>query len=270
MSKVEFSMDPGQTGIVNGYISGIATSVSTRQYADSAVQYAADTLSFLFEQDMDNAAQAAPNLFYHVYNWGDSYNDRSKVGLPAFRLWKLITTGSGRNRQVGFTFLPETVPSPIEPELIEVGVKEDIHIFTWKAPVMEYGLPVTIAPKLSKILVFFQDGDIRVSKKPITTVPGYRTTTHMFTGFFLSWWQSVAPSTFDNLVRPELERDVITNKDLKKIAQKATRRRRKDIGIDVIDFRTGEALAKRHMEKNRIDYLRRARRRKAERYDYDD
>jgi hypothetical protein len=268
--KTQFTMDQSAAGIVNGYMSGIAEKVSTRQYIDGAVTFASEQLSKMFEQEMDTAARAAPEKFYHVYNWGNSYGDNSKVGLPQFRLWKLVSMGQGATRQLGFTFLPEHVPTPIEPELIALGVKEGVHIFTWKAPVMEYGMNVTIRPKLPGVtgMSFVKNGQVYFRTGEVNTVPGYKTTTGMFSGFFIAWWTQAAPQTFNNLIRPELEKDLITNKDLAAVARKATRRRRKEMSIDITDYRTGEALAIKHMENNRIDYVRRARRRRMDLYGY--
>lgn len=275
-SSVDFSMDPGQTGIVNGYISGVAKNISTRHYIDGAVTFASETLSAAFEEALDLAARAMPERFYHVYNWGEDYGDRSTVGLPQFRLWKLVTTGKGQNRAVGFTFLPETRPSPIEPELLEPGenersVNSDVHIFMWKAPVMEYGIEVVIRPKLPgvKAMAFVDDdGEIIFRKGEVRTIPGYRTTTGVFTSTFIAWWSQAAHQVFDTQVKPELERDVITNAELARVAKRATRRRRKDMGISAIDFRTGEQLALKHMKNNEIDYVRRARRRRMSLYGY--
>lgn len=271
--KMDFSMDEGESGIIAGYISGIAKNVSTRRYIDGAVEFTTQELSRAFEQDVDTAARAASDTFYHVYNWGDSYGDRSTVGVPAFRLWKLVNMGSGKNRGLGFTFLPETRPTPIEPELLALKkpVNEGVHIFTWKAVVMEYGIEVEIRPKLPdvKVMAFVgDDGEPVFREGPIRTVPGYRTTTGVFSSFFLSWWTGVAPQLFEQKIRPQLEADVITNKDLAKVARQATRRRRKNVGVNVIDFRTGEAMAKKHMENNRIDYVRRAARRRMKLYGY--
>lgn len=268
--KAEFSMDAATTGIVNGYIEGIADNISTKQYVDSAVQYASESLTGLFEMAVDAEALKHKPNWYHVYNWGKSYKDYSTVGVPTNRLWKMVVTGSGRNRSVGFTFLPETVPSPLEPELIALGVKEGVHIFTWKATVMEYGIPVTIKPLGNNQLIYVQNGKVYRRKDAVTTVPGYRTTTGVFSAFYVAWWGGVAPSLYATLIKPQLETDVITNNSFAKVIKQATRRRRKDIGISAIDEETGRALAIRHMEKNKIDYRRRARRRRLERYGNDD
>jgi len=271
---VDFTMDGSAAGMVNGYISGIADNISTKQYIESAVSFTTSTLSALFEAEMDAVAKAQPERYYHVYNWGKTYNDRSPVGDPENRLWKLVSTGSGKGRQIGFTFLPEHVPTPIEPELLKGKrkVNTGVHIFTWKAVVMEYGIEVEIRPKLPgvKTLAFVDDttGKVIFRKGPIHTIPGYRTTTGMFSSFFISWWTQAAPGMYEKFVKPELERDVVSNADLAKISRQATRRRRKDLGISIIDFRTGEALAKAHMDRNRIDYARRARRRRLNLYGY--
>jgi len=269
---VDFSMDEGETGIVNGYIKGIADNISTRRYVDGAVEFATQQLSRKFEEEADIAAASNEGRehFYHVYNWGDTYGDRSLVGSPANRLWKLVSVGQGKNRAIGFTFLPETRPSPIEPELLELGVNPGVHIFTWKAPVMEYGIPVNIRPKLPGVkgMSFVKDGVVYYRQGEVNTTPGYKTTTGVFSSFFVTWWSQVAPGEYERNVKPMLEADVIRPGDLSKIAKQATRRRRKDLGINVLDEKTGERLAKKHMDDNRIDYVRRARRRRMKLYGY--
>lgn len=269
---VDFSMDEGETGIVNGYIEGIAKNVSTRRYIDGAVEFATQELSRSFEEEADTAARASKNNFYHVYNWSEDYGDRSLVGNPANRLWKLVSAGTGKSRTVGFSFLPETRPTPIEQELLDVGVNPGVHIFTWKSVVMEYGIEVHIRPKLPGVKgMSFVDpstGEVVYRQGTVDTVPGYKTTTGVFSSFFITWWSEVAPMEYESRVRPVLEADVITNKDLAKVAKQATRRRRKDMGINVLDRKTGESLAKKHMDDNRIDYVRRARRRRMKLYGY--
>lgn len=268
--KSQFSMDGGAAGIVNGYIEGIADNISTKMYVDSAVGYAADQLSSLFSLAMDEVARRSPEHYYHVYNWGAAYKDFSPVGSPVHRLWALTSTGSGRNRQVGFTFLPETVPSPLEPELIDLGVNQNVHVFTWKATVMELGLTVRLGPKLPgvKSAIFVVDGEVIRAQGSYDAHPGENTTNGMFGAFWVSWWEGFAPGIYNTTIRPQLERDIVTDADIAKVARQATRRRRKDIELKAIDEETGRALAEKHMNDNKINYTRRARRERMKQYGY--
>lgn len=274
--QFDLGMDDAQADAVSGYIEGISTTISTTRYLDGVVEFASRQMMDKFATAVDVAAAAAKESFAHVYEWGDEYGDTSRVGAPQFRLWRMTSIGRGRRREIGFQFLPSKVPSPIEPELLEPGpngqtVNEDVHIFTWKAPVMEYGMEVEIRPKLSKVkaMAFVDDetGEIIFRKTPIITVPGKDDHIGVFTGFYAAWWSQAAGQVFDQEIRPQLEADVISERALKKVAQ-ATRRRRKGIDLTTVDYNRGKSMAEKHMKDNEIDYVRRAARRRRERYGY--
>lgn len=206
-----FGVDNSEGSYFAGYLNGVASRIETPEHIGAAVDFAANHLSNRFSDAMDLYAAQNKERFHHVYEWGEDYGDKSTVGSPQFRLWKLIVSGKGTDRGVAFTFLPSVRTVPLHPEEEKYNVSPR-HTFTWKAPVMEFGMTVRIAPVEAARgkMVFFDErvGKIVIRKKPVTTVPGYRTGVQgSFTGFFVRWWGADAQAVFDNEVRPILERN---------------------------------------------------------------
>lgn len=208
-----FDMDTSDSSYFAGYLTGISDQVNTPQFIGSAVDYTYTYLRSRFETSLDQAALLHPDLYHHVYEWGDNWATRHmNVGIPAMRLWRLVGTGTGTRKAVGFTFLPSVRPTPIHPKEAAAGVEAGKHIFTWKAPVMEYGQTVTISPEeaLKGKLVFYWEK----INKVIATSKTIRTQTDpnvvgKFSGFFVTWWSSEAERIFDSEIRPELEKNVV-------------------------------------------------------------
>jgi hypothetical protein len=263
--KTDFEVDATGAYRFAGYLDGMSTTVSTKRYLDSATQYSYRILAEQFGVAVDATARLAPKNFHHVYEWGDSWGDMSPVGNPAHRLWTLTNTGSGGKRIVGFTFLPSYKPTPVNPQLLEPGksgqtVKEGIHVFTWKASVMEYGTVVTIRPQLGEWLALPGDEKPIFTKKTIRAVPGKGGTMGVFTGFFLKWWGGgAAQAAFNDLVRPKLESDLSDEAGLYSAMTK--RRSSKTVRFNVADraaFQEGQRAAQNKFEKNQGTYISRA------------
>lgn len=117
----------------------------------SAVLSAAHkVLSDEFVKNMTKVAFTNPKSFGHMYEW-------NKIGDPNSRLWKHVLRGRGRSKTGSFEFKASKTAVPVDPALAAVGVKKR-HIFYWKAPVLEYGMPVKISPKIAKVLVYLSKG----------------------------------------------------------------------------------------------------------------
>lgn len=221
---IEFGGDISGAFAATGMMQGVVTSMKTGAYVGSALKYTHAVLADEFDQSLDLTARMAPNLYKHVYEWG-------MVGLPAGRLWRHNLRGRSRNRTATFEFMPSKVPVPVPKTLTTPGksgrtVKEGVHIFVWKAPILEYGLTVHIAPKNAKTLVFVMpslDPDytyeasrdraagrntgIMFTKGPVTAIPGEKVK-GAFTTYFSMWWSTQGPERFDQKIRAELERDM--------------------------------------------------------------
>lgn len=278
MSKVDLNVDTSGEAALAGYMTGLSTVVSSKRYLDSATSYAYSTLTFEFGVAMDAEAALHPNLYHHVYEWGDSWDERySKVGNRLSRLWTLRSTGSGGKRTLMYIFLPSIVPSPVNPQLTTPGktgesVKTGVHVFTWKSTVMEYGLSVSIVPQLARALAFPSGIPGQpIFKQQATAVPGEGGTMGMFTGFYEKWWNVTAPVLFDTTIRPKLESDVADESGLH--AALASRRRSMSIEIgNKTAFEQGKSAAEALGARTAGRYVARAAERRFDEYgdEYDD
>ena len=100
-------------------------------------------------QYVDVSARGNPNALHHVYEW-------SQTGSPSARLFDINYTVSNLGLSLNSTFRQSR------------SVKQDSHTpFYNKAKIMEEGIPVTLKPKRSSVLVFTEDGETVFTKKPI-------------------------------------------------------------------------------------------------------
>jgi len=99
---------------------------------------------------VDVSAKGNPNALHHVYEW-------YQTGSPSARLFDIDYTVSN----LGLTFNSKFRQSRT--------LKEDSNVpFYNKASIMENGVPVTISPKRSSVLVFEQGGETIFTKNPVT------------------------------------------------------------------------------------------------------
>jgi hypothetical protein len=183
-------------------------------------------LAEFFDLWMDNEAKSRPREFQHVYEWPMEYqNYLETVGQPEDRLWRQTLTGRGRSKVASFTFRASKRPSPVNPILSAGGVKEGVHIFTWKAMAMEYGMPITVTPKLARYLAYVDDngnsggrdegysgsngGSVHFSKGPVHFRAGGGITFMKFTTAFVEWWGTMSQDHFHNDIAPVLAQGLL-------------------------------------------------------------
>lgn len=97
-----------------------------------------------FGEYVDAQARVKPKSLHHVYEW-------NKVGDPGSRLFKLNRFNSAG---LGFSMTYEFLPS----KTFASAEGNRRHVFINKAAVMEAGMPLKIAPRHSKRLVFETNG----------------------------------------------------------------------------------------------------------------
>jgi hypothetical protein len=109
----------------------------------------------LMKQYLDSSARLNPSMLQHVYEW-------YKVGSPDARLYDITYTVSNLGLSFKSTFRQST------------SIKNGSTVpFYNKAKIMEYGIPVTIRPKKSPVLVFKDGSETVFTRNPITIVnPG--------------------------------------------------------------------------------------------------
>ena len=99
---------------------------------------------------VDVSAKGNPRALHHVYEW-------YQTGSPSARLFDLDYTVSNLGLSINSTFKQSRT------------LKEDSNEpFYNKASIMERGVPVTITPKKSSVLVFEEGGETIFTKNPIT------------------------------------------------------------------------------------------------------
>jgi hypothetical protein len=103
----------------------------------------------ILKQYVDANARANPQMLHHIYEW-------NSTGSPQARLFDFDYTVSNLGLSVLSSFRQST------------SVKNGSNVpFYDKARIMEEGIPVTIVPKKSNVLVFEDNGDMVFSKGPI-------------------------------------------------------------------------------------------------------
>ena len=99
---------------------------------------------------VDVSAKGNPRALQHVYEW-------YQTGSPNARLFDLDYTVSNLGLSINSTFKQSRT------------LREDSNEpFYNKASIMERGVPVTITPKKSSVLVFEEGGETIFTKNPIT------------------------------------------------------------------------------------------------------
>lgn len=221
---IAINMDARQAAAMLGGIEGMAAAMKTDRYTRSVVEYTHARMREQFDMAVDAAAQTANGRshLHHVYEW-------RMIGLPAGRLWKHKLVGRGAHREATFAFTASKtkILTPKERRENETGIsgndpitevpQENIdrlqnraYFFYWKAPVMEYNMPVFIAPVNARRLFV----PVRGAKKGFILSQGHYVSnpggqnTGAFTQFWVTWWNTQAPNVWNNEVSKVIEQDL--------------------------------------------------------------
>ena len=130
---------------------------------------------------IDSNARANPAALHHVYEW-------YKVGSPEARLFDIDYSVTGMGLSVNSTFRQSQ------------SVKKNSGVpFYDKATIMENGIPVTIRPKKSSVLVFEADGKtIFTSNEVSVKNPGGEETVGSYKDTFESFFRNYFSQAFLN------------------------------------------------------------------------
>ena len=195
MFKVELEVDKIQDAM--DLINTVAYTLNTNAHINDLITAANRIIASEFIIHMSQEAFNSPKTFEHMYEWG-------RVGDPNARLWKHLLRGSGSGRIATFDFKASKTSVPVRPPKAAVGVQQN-HIFVWKAPVLELGLPVRISPKIANTLVYDIKGtDSLVYTKRTIFIPrqGNPEVWGAFTNEYMRWWGGPMPG---QIIRTQLE-----------------------------------------------------------------
>lgn len=204
-----FYVDTNQASSLAGFLKEVSVKIGTPQYIGPVLQYVHSKMSDEFSVHMSAAAKAAPERFHHVYEWGG-------LGDTNSQLWQDVLRGNSNVRMATFIWKASTKTVPVRADFQELGVQQ-VHIFTWKAPVMEFDTNIRITPKRGSGLSYYTGPTNPVDKWPVAfwegpiTVqfPGGREVKGAFTHEYVNWWAgSGAAEIFANKIRRLLEHDL--------------------------------------------------------------
>ena len=265
MAKPGLSMniDLEELAKVDGALRGMTKTVRTDRFLDDIITATHANLANRFNMDMDIAAASMPDKFHHVYEWGM---------LSEGRLWKHKLKGHGGNRLAAWDWKASKVPIP-SPQERASNTKDPMslvpdkkvkrfsdrkHVFIWKAPVMEYNIPVTIKPVYAKRLVFpvWDPKDPLRSASSVTIAnPGGVSTNGAFTSYWASWWSTVAPNVMESTINQEIEQGIeqATMAAIAKGSRKAT------VGLSTMSYeaamKQGDKWAEANLKKFAARYV---------------
>lgn len=247
-----FNLDMDATNAMTamGIMTGMTAEIRTAEYTSSVINMAHARLSQLFDWHLDEIAKSTTvtattgrtySPLHHVYEWG-------QTGDPAGRLWKHVLQGNGANRTASFEFKAsnKAVPHPYHD-----GGRA--HVFHWKAVIMEYSIPVYVKPKEADKLAWFMNGQWNFSGGVRIDNPGGETT-GQFTNAWTSWWNSVAPQEFEQVVAKTVEEDLSNsgNETIRRV-------RKKKVGLSTITdadkaFELGRQMGQERIRRDAKSY----------------
>jgi hypothetical protein len=203
VAKSKVIVDTSEVKTLTSALESLHAQMNTDRHLNAVTKAAYEILSSEFNTKTHLMAGATAGEYHHVYEW-------DHVGVPGFQLWKNKLSGRGGRRSVTWawrasrTTVPTLTTVDGEPRFgpskgFDPSKLHRIHIFVWKAPIMEYGVAVNIRPKLGKVLVFPNPDmlanstmgraarPVTFTPHPVRTVPGEEVQGN-FTQWFVTWW----------------------------------------------------------------------------------
>lgn len=261
---IGFNVDTAESSALAGFLKALSLEIKTDRHIGPVLKYTHAVMSDAFTEYMSVVGPAQASRFHHVYEWG-------QVGDPTAKLWNDVLIGGGASRTATFQWKASKQVVPVRDDFREAGVRQ-IHVFVWKAPVMEYGKNITIAPKRGKFLAYFTGPTnpenkykMQFTSKPIQVVnPGGPLTKGSFTREYVSWWGGDgAQSVFESSIRRTLEED-LGKMPIEAATKPFRRAKNKTFTINAIGEaaaaeKAGAAAAKKYLNARSAKYIEAAR-----------
>lgn len=198
-------METAKIGEAMNIVGSVEFALKTNAHINDLITATHRVLASSFVMHMSQVAFNSPEEFKHMYEWG-------RVGDPNARLWNHLLRGAGAARIATFDFKASKKTVPLTPEKQAVGVKNN-HIFVWKAPILELGLPVRISPKIATTLVMDypkRTGQLVYTKRTIY-IPrqGAEQVWGSFTNEFMRWFAGGTPQQIiKSVIEPKVQSSV--------------------------------------------------------------
>ena len=257
-------VDVTEAMALGGFLTEMSATINTPQYMGPVLKYVHSRMSEAFTAYMAALAPVEYTKFHHVYEWGE-------IGQPRAQLWRDVLVGRGASRIATFEWLEsKTIVPVVHPDA--VGRAEEVHVFSWKAPVMEYNTDITIRPKRGQYLAFFTGPpgaytpeELKIIKGGSVTVqfPGGEATHGAFTREYVDWWAGGGAETvFNTEIRVLLEEN-LANMPLQSVTGEFRAGKRAtnktftiaSIGRNEVAFRAGQLAARRYLQALSRNYI---------------
>lgn len=211
---IEFGIDRAGVDGLGAMLRELEVTFNSPYHLNSATAAAG---AVMFERFMiDTSVMAAANKaeLHHVYEW-------NHIGELGWELFKPVLRGAGGSRSITWEWRASKTIVPTEtdalgnqkfPSWFDTSKLAKVHIFVWKAPIMEYGINVTVRPKLSRVLVIpnpqgiiVRDTDSRAARSVIFTPYPYVITNPggeargQFTKWFAEWFATRAEAVLNDI-----------------------------------------------------------------------
>ncbi len=214
---IKFGVEKSGVDAFSSMMRELHVEMNSPVHLTSATAAAGAVMFDRFILDTHAMASARPEAFHHVYEW-------DHIGDFGWQLFKPILRGTGGRRTISWEWKASKTTVPTEtdalgnkkfPEGFDTSKLNRVHVFVWKAPIMEYGIEVEVRPKLSNFLVFPNPNrilnldmnknaprEVVFSPHPYTITnpggPARGEFTKWFTAWFTTMGQKVLEETFVN------------------------------------------------------------------------
>lgn len=277
--KKLMDVDLSEVYTLTGALGGLNKEFNTSRHLNVVTKSAFEVLSDEFNKQTHAVAAMAPNEYHHVYEW-------EHIGIPGFGLWRNVLSGRGGTRRVTWEWRASktTVPTTTNPDgtpKFKTTDKFDperlnrIHVFVWKAPMMEYNVTVTVRPKLSHVLVFPNREMVGVGGRSGPSTATF--TPHFysfspggyvqgnFTAWFIGWWGGgLGQNVLDKMFNQQRNTALRKSFNRRMAAAPKTARGTKTVRFvpDGVAAKKGRNIARAIASDMEHEYLSMARRRK--------
>jgi hypothetical protein len=263
-ASIGFNVDTTEAAALAGFLKTLSLEIKTSRHIGPVLKYTHAVMSDEFTDYMSLISNAQPSRYHHVYEWG-------QIGDPNAKLWDDVLTGGGNNRVATFRWRASKQLVPVREDFAAVGVKK-IHVFVWKAPVMEYAKTVHIEPQRGSFLATFTGPTTPKGKYKMSLIrggidvtnPGGKLVKGAFTAAYVNWWSGPQGSaTFDSKIRQVLEQD-LGKMPIEEVTKKFRKPRTKTIAMTTAgDSRVAEAVgseaAKKYLAARSARYIEQAK-----------
>lgn len=247
----------------SGVIQGISYTVGSDRFIGPVLERTHKIMANEFDLHMDMLRETMPERFHHVYEWWNS-----PVAWDQARLWEHNLKGSGTNRYATWTWKASKTPVPTHEERKAQGkywsshlddddisrLSERTYFFYWKAPIMEYNIPVVVTPRYGdKVFVPTPKKSKKFTFKSSVIIdnPGGEETTGSFNAAWALWWERGHADTVVGKALMDTINDGVKNSTIKALkgGTKVRNVKFSTISSSKEAFEEGRRLAERELSK---------------------